>query len=158
MSHHGATERRRDMATDVVQYLTFTLDREYYAIELLQVQEIKGCSAVTAVPNAPPYVKGVMNLRGSIVPVVDLRARLGLPTLEYSRFHVIVVVMIRTKIMGILVDAVSDVLNIPAADVQPPPDFGSGEKPPVSGLALAAEKVVMLLDLDRIVTPEAVAV
>jgi purine-binding chemotaxis protein CheW len=153
----GAAELRRDGATNIVQYLTFTLDREYYGIELLQVQEIKGNSAVTAVPNAPSYVKGVMNLRGNIVPVIDLRSRLGLPTLEYSRFHVIIVVMIQKKTLGILVDAVSDVLNIAAGDIQPPPEIGLTEKLPVAGLALAAEKVVVLLDIGRVVGAEVVA-
>src|SRR5258708_5183604 len=98
MSHAHAAELRRDGATAAAQYLTFTLDEAYYGIELLQVQEIRGYTAVTAVPNAPAYVKGVMNLRGNIVPVIDLRSRLGLPTLEYNRFHVIVVVMVRNKV------------------------------------------------------------
>ena len=148
----------REAVADAAQYLTFTLDQEYYGIELLQVQEIRGYSPITAVPNAPPFVKGVMNLRGSIVPVIDLRSRLGLPTLEYNRFHVIVVVMVRKRIMGILVDAVSDVLNVASTDIQPPPEFGSREKPPIAALALATDKVIMLLDVERVVAPEATAV
>jgi purine-binding chemotaxis protein CheW len=136
------------------QYLTFTLGEEYYGIGLLQVQEIKGYSPVTPVPNAPAFIKGVMNLRGSIVPVLDLRARLGLPALEYNRFHVIVVVMIQNRIMGILVDAVSDVLSIARGDVQVPPDFGGSETTPIAGLAMVNEKVVMLLDIETVLGRE----
>jgi purine-binding chemotaxis protein CheW len=157
MNHTATTDPRRETATEVVQYLSFTLEQEFYGIELLQVQEIKGYTAVTAVPNAPHFLKGVMNLRGSIVPVIDLRARLGMPTLEYNRFHVIIVVKVRTKVLGILVDAVSDVLTIPASDIQPPPELHGSEKPPVAGLALAAEKVVMLLDVEQIIGREVMA-
>src|SRR5271154_1024816 len=99
-------------AADLDQYLTFTLGAEEYGIEILKVQEIKGYSAITHIPNAPPHVKGVMNLRGTVVPVVDLRARFGMEAVEYSKFTVIIVVMVGEKIAGVVVDAVSDVLNI----------------------------------------------
>jgi purine-binding chemotaxis protein CheW len=110
---------------EVNQFLTFTLGAEEYGIEILKVQEIKGYSAITHIPNAPAHVKGVMNLRGTVVPVVDLRAKFGMEAVEYSKFTVIIVVMVGQKIAGLVVDAVSDVLNIQQSEVRPAPDFGA---------------------------------
>lgn len=148
-SHEFAASAEREV-TDADQYLTFTLGDEEYGIQILKVQEIKGFSPVTPIPNSPAYVRGVMNLRGTIIPVIDLRQRFELPTVEYNRFNVIIVVRVGARTMGLLVDAVSDVLNIAREDVQPPPDFGDRESTrTVSGLARARDKVVMLLDIDR---------
>lgn len=138
-------------ATDGSQYLTFTLGQEEYALEILKVQEIKGYSAVTPIPNTPRYIKGVMNLRGTIIPVVDLRSKFSMPEAEYNQFTVIVVVTVGTKIMGLVVDAVSDVLNIPKRDIQETPDFGGQvDARFISGMAKAGEKLVVLLDIERI--------
>ncbi len=138
-------------ATDGSQYLTFTLGQEEYGVEILKVQEIRGYSAVTPIPNTPGYIKGVMNLRGTIIPVVDLRAKLGLAEAEYNQFTVIIVVMVGTKVMGLIVDSVSDVLNIPKADIQAAPDFGSDvEARFIQGMAKAGEKLVVLLDIDKV--------
>jgi purine-binding chemotaxis protein CheW len=136
-------------AADERQYLTFRLGDEEYGLEILKVQEIKGYSAITPVPNTPPYVKGVMNLRGTVVPVVDLRAKFAMSKTQYTPFTVIIVVKVGAKIMGLIVDAVSDVLNIPRADVQPTPDFG-GEVDArfISGMAKVGERLVVLLDID----------
>jgi purine-binding chemotaxis protein CheW len=138
-------------ATDGDQYLTFALGDGEYAVEILTVQEIRGYSAITAIPNTPAYVKGVMNLRGTVVPVVDLRAKLGMATAEDTPFTVIIVVTVGARVMGVVVDAVSDVLNIPAADVQPTPDFGGAvDADFITGMAKAGDKLVVLLDLDRV--------
>ena len=138
-------------ATDGSQYLTFRLGDEEYGLEILKVQEIKGYSAVTPVPNTPAYVKGVMNLRGTIVPVMDLRAKFTMEAAEYTAFTVIIVLTVGTKVMGLIVDAVSDVLNIPKTDIQAPPDFGSQvDARFISGMAKAGEKLVVLLDIDRV--------
>jgi purine-binding chemotaxis protein CheW len=138
-------------ATDGSQYLTFTLADEEYGVEILKVQEIKGYSAVTPIPNTPSYIKGVMNLRGTIVPVVDLRSKLAMAEAEYNQFTVIIVVKVGAKVMGLIVDAVSDVLNIPIADIQPPPDFGSQvDSAFMNGMAKAGDKLVVLLDIDRV--------
>jgi purine-binding chemotaxis protein CheW len=138
-------------ATDGSQYLTFTLGDEQYGVEILKVQEIKGYSAVTPIPNTPSYIKGVMNLRGTIVPVVDLRAKLAMAEAEYNQFTVIIVLKVGAKVMGVIVDSVSDVLNIPVSDMQATPDFGRQvDARFMNGMAKAGEKLVVLLDIDRV--------
>jgi purine-binding chemotaxis protein CheW len=138
------------LLADAVQYLTFSLGSDEYAVEILQVQEIRGSSPITALPNAPGYVKGVMNLRGSIVPVVDLRARLAMGDGRGSA-GVIIVVTVGGKVKGMVVDAVSDVVVIPTAEIQPPPDLDAPVGPRfVKGLAKTGDKLVILLDLDQV--------
>ena len=138
-------------ATDGSQYLTFRLGEEEYGVEILKVQEIKGYTAITPVPNTPAYLKGVMNLRGTIVPVVDLRAKFGMEAAEYTAFTVIIVLTVGTKVMGLIVDAVSDVLNIQKTDIQATPDFGAQvDARFISGMAKAGDKLVVLLDIDRV--------
>lgn len=143
---------------EVNQFLTFTLGAEEYGIEILKVQEIKGYSAITHIPNAPPHVKGVMNLRGTVVPVVDLRAKFSMDAVEYNKFTVIIVVMVGQKIAGLVVDAVSDVLNIEAKDVRPAPDFGArSDMRFISGVVSMGDKLAVLLDIDKLLTEEEVA-
>jgi purine-binding chemotaxis protein CheW len=138
-------------ATDGSQYLTFRLGQEEYGVEILKVQEIKGYSTVTPIPHMPAYLKGVMNLRGTIVPVVDLRAKFAMAKADYNPFTVIIVVTVETKVMGLIVDAVSDVLNIPKADVQAAPDFGGQvDARYINGMAKTGDKLVVLLDIDRV--------
>ena len=145
-------------ATDGRQYLTFALGAEEYGVEILKVQEIKGYSAITPIPNTPSYVKGVMNLRGSIIPIVDLRAKLSMPETAYNQFTVIIVVRVGAKTVGVVVDAVSDVLNIPLKDIQPTPDFGSQVYARfISGLAKAGERLVVLLDIEKVLAAEGAA-
>ncbi|MGH7266334.1 MAG: chemotaxis protein CheW [Candidatus Rokuibacteriota bacterium] len=159
MEQLDALSNRVSFAADGNQYLTFSLGQEEYGVEILKVQEIKGYSAITPIPNTPPYVKGVMNLRGTIIPVVDLRSKLGMAAAEYSPFTVIVVVRVGSKTIGLVVDAVSDVLHIPSASLQPAPDFGAQvDADFISGLARAGDKLVVLLDLDRILAPDGAAV
>jgi len=142
----------------ISQYLTFTLGAEEYGIEILKVQEIRGYSAVTPIPNAPTHVKGIMNLRGTVVPVVDLRAKFGMPAIEYSKFTVIIVVKVGEKIAGLVVDAVSDVLNIGQSDVRPAPDLGARTDTRfISGVVSVADKLAVLLDIDKLLTEEEVA-
>jgi purine-binding chemotaxis protein CheW len=131
------------------QFLTFTLGGEEYGVAILNVQEIKGYSTVTPIPNTPAFVRGVMNLRGTIVPVIDLRLRLGMPAVEYGPFTVIIVLAVGAKVVGAVVDAVSDVLTIPDGDVQPTPQFGDADALRcVAGIAQANGKLVVLLDVD----------
>ena len=140
---------------EVGQYLTFLLGGEPYGIERLKVQEIKGDSPPTSISNAPAHVKGVMNLRGSVVPVVDLRARLDLPEAERARFTVVILVAVGRRVCGLVVDAVSDVLDIAASDIEPVPDLGRGvDISCMTGLAKGADRLVMLLDIDRIIDPD----
>lgn len=144
--------------TDGNQYLTFALGQEEYGVEILKVQEIKGYTPATPIPNTPAHIKGVMNLRGTIIPVVDLRSKLALKETEYNQFTVIIVVMVGSKVVGLIVDAVSDVLNIPKQDIQAPPDFGSSvDVHFINGMAKAGEKIVMLLDIDKVLNEEELA-
>ena len=135
------------------QFLTFALGQEEYGVEILKIQEIKGYSAVTPLPNAPSYVKGVLNLRGTIVPIVDLRQKFGLPEAPYTAFTVIVVVQVQGKTLGFVVDAVSDVLTVPSEAIQPTPDLhGQVDTSFLNGLAQSGEKLVILLDIDQVLT------
>jgi len=139
-------------AADVSQFLTFQLEDEEYGIEILQVQEIKGYSKVTPLPNTPREVRGVMNLRGTVVPIIDLRCRFGLTEAAYTRFTVIIVVTVGTKIVGLVVDAVSDVLNVGSADMVPTPDLGAGvDTSFMTGMARTGDRLVTLLNIDRLV-------
>jgi purine-binding chemotaxis protein CheW len=143
---------------DGQQFLTFRLADEDYGVEILRVQEIKGYSRVTPLPNTPPEIKGVMNLRGTVVPILDLRIRFGLPENEYTRFTVIIVVTVGVKVVGLIVDAVSDVLNVGASELVPTPDLGSGvDTSFMTGMARTGERLVTLLNIDRLVGQEALS-
>lgn len=146
------------------KYLTFVLATEEYAIDILRVQEIKGWSKVTVIPNTPKYICGVINLRGTIVPIVDLRLRFGLERLDYGQMTVVVVVKVmsknnRERIMGIVVDAVSDVYDVTESEIKPPPDFGSVISIEfIKGLATVTEKMVIVLDIDRLLNSDELAI
>jgi purine-binding chemotaxis protein CheW len=133
------------------QFLTFVLGSEEYGIDILRVQEIRGYSAITTIPNTPPYIKGVMNLRGAVVPIVDLRCKFGIAETEYDKFTVIIVVMVGTRIVGLIVDAVSDVLDVKSSEVAPTPEFGTTvDTSFMTGMAKAGERLILLLDIDRV--------
>lgn len=143
------------LTTDGSQFLTFQLGEELYGVDILRVQEIKGYTVVTKIPNTPPHIKGVLNLRGTIVPIVELRTKFGMDTIDYTMFTVIVVVVVREKIMGLVVDAVSDVLNIDKKEIQPAPQFGA--KVDVSflnGIGKSGDKLIALLDMDRLLSDD----
>ncbi|VAW75052.1 Positive regulator of CheA protein activity (CheW) [hydrothermal vent metagenome] len=140
---------------DEDQYLTFMLDGEEYGVDILRIQEIKGWDRITHIPNTPTYMLGVINLRGAIVPVVDLRQRFGMPVTEYGPTTVVIVLKVkgedRERIMGVVVDAVSDVYDIPESELKPAPvnakDSIMGS---VRSLATVEEKMVILLDVDHL--------
>jgi purine-binding chemotaxis protein CheW len=137
------------------QYLTFMLDGEEYGVEILGVQEIKGWERCTEIPNTPDYVLGVINLRGSVIPVIDLRRRFGLQPRAFGKLTVVIVVRMEhedgSKIMGFVVDAVSDVYNIEVEQIRPVPELDAAvETRFVKGLATVDEKMIILLDLDHI--------
>jgi purine-binding chemotaxis protein CheW len=135
------------------QYLTFALGQEEYGVEILKIQEIRGYSAITPLPNTPAYVRGVLNLRGTVVPILDLRRKFGLPEVECTQFTVIVVVRVQGEALGFVVDAVSDVLTFGAKDIQPTPDLhGEIDTAFMNGLAHVGEKLVILLDIDKVLT------
>ena len=148
----GLEESVSRVATgDQDQYLTFKLGEEEFGIEILRVQEIKGWTSPTPIPNAPPWFKGVMNLRGTVVPVVDLRALFAMPSVECTRFTVVIVVNVGTRVAGLVVDAVSDVLDVPARDVVPAPDMGRAvDTRYLTGIAKSNERLVSLLAMDHV--------
>jgi purine-binding chemotaxis protein CheW len=142
-------------AADVRQYLSFALGDEQYGIEILRVQEIKGYSGITPIPNTPPHIRGVMNLRGTVIPVVDLRARFHLPSRTYDKFTVIIVVTVGSRIIGLVVDAVSDVLDIGRNEIRPAPDLGHrGDTGFISGMAHVGENLVVLLDIATLLSED----
>jgi len=159
MEQMNTTTNAADFTGDINQYLTFSLGEEEYGIEILKVQEIKGYSAITYIPNTPPHIKGVMNLRGTVIPVVDLRAKFAMPAVEYNKFTVIIVVTVEEKILGLVVDAVSDVLNIAPGDVRPAPDFGARvDTKFINGVASLNEKLAVLLDIKKLLSEDDLAV
>jgi len=139
------------------KYLTFVLGDEIYGVEILKVQEIIGIMKVTHVPRMPGFVRGVINLRGKIIPVIELRSKFGLESKEDSEKTCIIVVQIaykdQTITMGVLVDEVSEVLEIEASSIEPPPSFGATINIDfIMGLGKVGEKVIMLLDVDSVLT------
>lgn len=145
--------------TEGSQYLTFALGREEYGVDILKIQEIRGYAPITPIPNTPPHIKGVMNLRGAIIPIVDLREKLAMPAAEPNAFTVIVVVTVGTKVMGLIVDSVSDVLTIAPKDLTPAPDFGGQvDARFIHGMARAGDTLVVLLDIERVLGGEEAAV
>ena len=152
-------EVRTTYSRDDQQYLIFNLADEYYGVDILKVQEIKGYTTVTRIPNTPDFLKGVINLRGTIVPIVDLRMKFGMGVTEPTAFTVVVVVNVRNRVMGFLVDAVSDVLDMNTKNIQPPPDMGSSvDITFIAGIGNAQDRLVTLLDIDRVLTEEEVTV
>lgn len=148
--------------TEGSQYLTFILAGEHYGVDILRVQEIKGWAPVTRIPNTPEHLRGVLNLRGTIVPIIDLRMRFDLEKAEYTALTVIIVLSIHTengeRIIGVVVDAVSDVLNVKPEDIKPTPDFGSGvDTDFLNGLATAGDEMVMLLDVDKMLSADEIS-
>ena len=146
----GPAEKVRE---ETRQILTFLLNGQDYGLELIRVQEIRGFTPITPIPNMPAHIKGVMNLRGSVLPVVDMRVKFGLPPVEYTKFTVIIIAHSCGKSIGLIVDAVSDVLSATADKIQPPPDFGdSMDTRFVQGLLKSGDQLAVLLDLDRLLT------
>lgn len=139
------------------KYLTFHLAQEEFGIRVLKVREIMGLQEITAVPQTPGHVKGVINLRGKVVPVIDLRLKFGLPAAEYTQRTCIIVTQVQGEsasvMMGIVVDGVSEVLNLSGPEIEDTPDFGeSGGSQYLLGMAKVKGKVKILLDIDRVLS------
>ncbi|MDX5151206.1 MAG: chemotaxis protein CheW [Acidiferrobacterales bacterium] len=139
------------------QYLTFFLAGEEYGVSILDVQEVRVWDGVTSIPNAPVYIKGVLDLRGVIVPIIDLRIRFNMESVDYDETTVIVVLKIEAEgkvhIIGIVVDAVSDVLDVSSDQQKAAPDFEtSGNTEFISGLATVNDKMVILLDTNKLLS------
>jgi purine-binding chemotaxis protein CheW len=157
----SAAAQERILSTDTLssgderQLVVFQLGAELYGVEIARVHEIIRLQSVTRVPRAPVFVEGVINLRGKVIPVVDLRRRFGLPTTEHTRASRIVVVEIGDQVVGIIVDGVSEVLRVNTATVEPPSPVVAGiDSEYLHGIAKLSDRLVILLDLDRILARE----
>lgn len=144
---------------EIKQYLTFWLNGQEYGLELLRVREIRGYTGITSIPNMPAHIKGVMNLRGTVLPVIDLRLKFSMPEKPYTKFTVVIIAKSGEKNVGLVVDAVSDVLSIPSQQINPPPDFGFAvDRSFIVGLLKASERLSILLDLDNLLSESEVTV
>jgi len=142
-------EAKKDSATEAQQFLTFQIAGEEYGIDILKVQEIKGYIATTRLPNSPPEVVGVLNLRGTIVPILDLRRQFGLEAGEYDNFAAIVVVVVSGRVTGMIVDRVSEVMSIPVADIQSL--SGRPNERMLQGIGKVDDKLVILLNVEAVI-------
>lgn len=133
------------------EYLTFRLDQEEYGIDILKVQEIRGYEKPTRIANAPAFIKGVVNLRGTIVPIVDMRLKFNCSKAEYNSFTVVIILNLRNRIVGIVVDSVSDVMQLASDHIKPAPDLDSSiDSSSVMGLGSIGERMLILLDIEKL--------
>lgn len=148
-------QAKEQLSTDSkrLEFLTFTLGDEHYGLDIMQVKEIRGYEPVTKIANAPAFIKGVLNLRGDIVPIVDLRLKFAVGTASYNEFTIVIMLHIGERIVGIVVDAVSDVINIGTDDVKPPPQFGVAfDSQYLHGLAPVNGQMIILLNIEKLIS------
>jgi purine-binding chemotaxis protein CheW len=141
------------------KYLTFMIGKEEFGVGVLKVREIMGIQDITAVPQTPPHLKGVINLRGKVIPVIDLRLKFGLPSIDYTQRTCIIVVQVKSGstllLMGIVVDEVSEVIAMAAGDIEDTPDFGANVATNyILGMAKGKGKVKILLDINEVLTSQ----
>ncbi len=137
------------------EYLTFVLGNEEYGLEILKVQEIRGFDAVTQIANTPSFIKGVVNLRGKIVPIVDLRIKFNLGKVEYNEFTVVIILNLRGRVVGIVVDGVSDVMDLKESHIREVPDLVSNiDTQYILGLASVDERMLILVDIERLMNSQ----
>lgn len=153
-----AAIQTKDAETKEGKYLTFVLRGEEYGLEILKVREIIGVLDITPVPQTPTFVKGVINLRGKVIPVVDLRLKFGMPPAEYTKETCVIVVDVNGMLMGTVVDTVSEVIDIAESDIEPAPSFGVKINTGfILGMGKIKGKVKILLDIDRVLSTEELA-
>ena len=135
------------------ELLTFTLGAEEYGLDILKVQEIRGYDAVTAIANAPEFIKGVINLRGIIVPIVDLRIKFHLGRIEYDQFTVVIILNVASRVVGIVVDGVSDVIALSASQIKPAPEFSAAlDTQYITGLGTVDERMIIVMDIEKLLS------
>lgn len=140
---------------DAEEFLTFTLGEEEYAIDILKVQEIRGYDSVTGIANTPDYIKGVINMRGVIVPVVDMRLKFHLGNATYDEFTVMIILNLGQRIVGMVVDSVSDVIALQPEEIRKAPDFGSTfDTEYLVGLANVGERMAIVVDIEKLMTSQ----
>ena len=135
------------------ELLTFTLGSEEYGIDILKVQEIRGYDAVTTIANAPEFIKGVINLRGIIVPIVDMRIKFHLGKVEYDQFTVVIILNVAHRVVGIVVDGVSDVIALTPDQIKPSPEFSTSlDTQYITGLGTVDERMIILMDIEKLLS------
>jgi purine-binding chemotaxis protein CheW len=140
------------------EFLTFTLGSEEYGIDILKVQEIRGYDAVTRIANTPTFIKGVINLRGSIVPIVDLRIKFTLSQVTYDPFTVVIILNLGKRVMGIVVDSVSDVLTLSSAQISPTPELSAAlDTRYILGLGTVDQRMLILVDIEKLMSSSEMA-
>lgn len=140
------------------EYLTFSLGDEHYAVDILKVQEIRGYGAVTKIANAPAFIKGVINLRGVIVPIIDLRIKFNLGRAHYDEFTIVIVLSLANRVVGMVVDGVSDVVSLGGDDIKNPPDFSANfDSEYILGLATVDEQMLIIADIEKLMSSEEMA-
>jgi len=151
----GAIEKfsADSQVTDIHEFLTFRLGQEEYGIDILKVQEIRGYEQPTRLANAPDFIKGVINLRGTIVPIVDMRLKFNVGEANYDAFTVVIILNIANRVVGIVVDSVSDVLTLEQNQIRPTPEFsGALDVSYVMGLGSIGDRMLILVDIERLMT------
>jgi purine-binding chemotaxis protein CheW len=137
------------------EFLTFVLGTENYALDIMTVKEIRGYESVTKIANAPPYIKGVLNLRGDIVPIIDLRIKFEVGEATYDEFTIVIMLMIGERIVGIVVDEVSDVIKVDETDIKPPPEFGVAfDSAYLHGLTTINEQMIILVNIQKLISSD----
>lgn len=135
------------------EFLTFRLGEEEYGIDILKVQEIRGYEAVTAIANTPSFIKGVINLRGTIIPIVDMRIKFNLGNVDYNIFTVVIILNVAGRIVGMVVDSVSDVISLSPEQMRPAPSFAAGlDTQYIMGLGTVDSRMLILADIEKLMT------
>jgi purine-binding chemotaxis protein CheW len=147
-----AEQAENTVATES-EFLTFVLGSESYGIDILKVQEIRGYEQPTRIANAPAFIKGVVNLRGTIVPILDMRIKFGLGRAEYDAFTVVIILNVANRVVGMVVDSVSDVITLSAEQMKPTPEFGAGLNTDyLMAMGAIDERMLILLDIEKLMT------
>ena len=135
------------------EYLSFTLGAEEYGVDILKVQEIRGYEKPTAIANAPAFIKGVVNLRGTIVPIVDMRIKFNLGDAKYDQFTVVIILNVAGRVVGMVVDGVSDVITLAEEQMRPAPDFSASfDTQYITGLGTVDERMLVLVDIEKLMS------
>ncbi|PKF62204.1 chemotaxis protein CheW [Psychromonas sp. psych-6C06] len=145
-------------STDDNGYLTFTLGEEEYGIDILTVQEIRGYDSVTTIANMPDFIKGVINLRGIIVPIVDMRIKFSLGEVTYNEMTVVIILNVAERVVGMVVDGVSDVISLNESQIKDAPEFGAVlDTQYIRGLGVIDERMLILIDIENLMTSKEMA-
>ena len=155
MNHEASTASVDEHGDELLQLVSFKLGNEEFAVDILKIQEINRMVEITKVPKSPEFVEGGINLRGKVIPIIDLRKRFGMEASEYTKNTRIVVVDIDNKVVGLIVDGVSEVLRLPASTVEPPPPIVAGiDAEYINGVGKLEDRLLILLELEKVLSQE----